>query len=424
MRRLRASTLRLASAMALAAVFLSSGRAAANVTFFDDNGWSIYTTGLIAAHYQLTTGDGDPSSLNPQGGVLLGGKFLTSQVQTSGSGAPTVTLSRLRSGFVGTQIGFGVNRRISDQVHVESLMAVNLEDISSDRGQSPSKGVDFREAWASLVTPYGSLKFGRMFSIFGSASAEVVLIAYRFGVGNPCTLSSSVIGCGSVGAGPLYAGFDAQMRYISPRIGGFQLQVAVVDPTRSQTNYLLTPVPRIDAELSYDHTFGATRLRLIGQGMSDQPEKQDATMQKLNVWGVMGAGIVDVAGLTVAGGGWTGAGIGTHVPLETEDPTYPIAFDGTGETRLFRGFFGNVAYDYQGTALAVGGGALFVRPTADDKITSAYSILAQNQEFHAVLSHKMDTIVFTAEYMRWTSKWHYGELQNMNFGGVGVNYFW
>jgi hypothetical protein len=36
----------------------------------------------------------------------------------------------------------------------------------------------------------------------------------------------------------------------------------------------------------------------------------------------------------------------------------------------------------------------------------------------------MDTVVFIAEYMRWTSKWHYGEIENLNFGGVGVNYFW
>jgi Gram-negative porin len=429
MRRFRALTLRIASTTALLVVALSAGRARADLTIFDDNGWTFYTNGLIAAHYQNISGDGDPAPLNPQGGaVLLGGKLLTSSQDSTVSGPKQVSVSRVRGGFVGTQIGFGVNRQISPNVHVESLMAVSLIDISNNRGDTPSKDVDFREAWASLVTPYGSLKFGRMFSIFGSASAQVVLMAYRYGVGNPCTLSSSIITCGSVGAGPLYAGFDAQMRYISPRIAGFELQVGIVDPTQSNTNiaYSHTPLPRVDAELNYDHSFGSsTHLRLVGQGLSDRPQEV-TTMgtRTLNAWGVMGAGILNVGGLSVGGGAWTGSAIGTHVPLESEDPTFPIAYDQLGNARLFRGFFGNIGYDFQGTALTLGGGALYVQATEDDKTTGAFSILAQNVEGHAVLTHKIDAIVLVAEFMHWQSKWHYGEVQAMNFAGVGINYAW
>ena len=426
MRRYRALTRRVLSATALLIVAISSRHAKADLTIYDQNGWSFYTKGLIAAQYQLVMGDGDPAGIN--GRELSGGKFLTSNSQDGRGATPTVTLSRMRSGFVGTQIGFGVNRKINDSIHVDSLMAVSLNDISSDRGQTRSRVSTSAKPGASIVTPYGSLKFGRMFSIFGSASADVVLIAYRYGLGNPCTLAvPGVIGCGSVGAGPLYAGFDAQMRYISPRLGGFELQFAVVDPTRSSTDFTLTPQPRFDAELNYDNAFGPAHVRVVAQGLSDLAEKVNGPdLQKLHVWGVMGTGIIDVAGLTVGGGGWTGSAIGTHVPFEVEDPTYPLSYDEqTGEGRLFRGFFGNVAYDYRGTALAVGAGTVFVRPTATDKgATVAYSVLTQNEEWHAVLTHKIDTVVFSAEYMHWTSKWYFGEKQNLNFGGVGVNYFW
>jgi Gram-negative porin len=428
MRQLRALTPKLVALTLLFVVALISGRAKADVTIFDNDGWSVYTNGLIAAHYQLQMGDGDPSPA-PGIGVLAGGKLLTTGSEDTTSGSKKVFLSRFRSGFVGTQLGIGINRRISDGVHVESLIAVSLQDISNNRGQNGAKEGDFREAWANVVTPYGSFKFGRMFSIFGSASAQVVLMAYRYGVGNPCAISSSTIACGSVGAGPLYAGFDAQMRYISPRVAGFQLQVALVDPTEFNANilYTLTPSPRVDGEINYDATFGPAHLRAYGQFISDRPVLNDTatmTLKTLNTWGAMGAAILDIGGLSLGGGGWEGRGIGTRVPLEAEDPAYPSAVDQLGNPRLFRGFFGNASYDFHGTALTVGGGALYVQPTTDDETETAFSILKQNQEFHAVLTHKIDTVVLVAEYMRWQSQWHYGEVQNFNFMGVGANYFW
>jgi hypothetical protein len=426
MRQLRALSPKLTSFALLLIVALYAGPTRADVTIFDHDGWSFYTAGLVAAHYQLVKGDGDPDTMH---GVLLGGKILSSGQEDTTGGSKEVTISRIRGGFVGTQIGFGVNRQLTMNTRVESFMAVSLIDISSDRGQAPSKNVDFREAWAAVVSPYGTFKFGRMFSIFGSASAQVVLMAYRYGVGHPCTVSSSVITCGSVGAGPLYAGFDAQMRYISPRLAGFQLQVAVVDPTESNASilYTLTAVPRFDGEINYDNTIGPARLRVFAQGITDRPVRVNSTtnsLETLNAWGAMGALLLDVGGLSLGGGGWTGSAIGTRVPLEAEDPTFPIAYDQTGKPRMFRGFFGNAQYNYEGTALTVGGGIVYVEATDDDQTTMMFSLLDHNQEVHAVLTHKFDAIVLNAEYMRWKSVWHYGETQNLNFAGVGINYVW
>jgi hypothetical protein len=66
-----------------------------------------------------------------------------------------------------------------------------------------------------------------------------------------------------------------------------------------------------------------------------------------------------------------------------------------------------------------------VRPTALDESDMASSdVLKQQYEFHATVSHKFDAIVLNAEFMHWTSQWHYGEKQNLNFMGVGANYVW
>jgi len=138
------------------------------------------------------------------------------------------------------------------------------------------------------VTPYGSLKFGRMFSIFGSASAPVILLAYRYGVGNPCFASQNTIACASVGAGPLFAGFDSQIRYISPRALGLEFQLAVSDPVIGPA-YHMSPLPRFDAELNYDRSFGPSgKLRVFGQGIAEKLQRVDGdNLKSVTVWGAM-----------------------------------------------------------------------------------------------------------------------------------------
>jgi predicted porin len=415
---------------AITAVLVSAGSARADVTIYDKDGWSFYTSGLVAAHYQLVKGGADPmfkGGLQPAGGLVLDERSI-SDVRDN-----TITLSDVRSGFIGTQIGFGVNRQISERVRVTSFLAISMNGLNSNRGQNYQKDVDYREGWAAVESPYGTFKFGRMFGLFASSSAEVMLMAFHYGVGDPCVINSSTIACGSSGAGPLYAGFDAAFRYSSPRFAGLQFQLAVADPDAG-VGLQMTPYPRVDAEVNLDQTFGPARLRLFGQSMWDRIETSmmglagmPGTLISHDVWGVMGTGLLNVGGFGLGGGGWTGKGIGERVPLEATDPANPLSFDKSPnkELRLFRGFYGNVQYDFQGTVLTGGGGVLFVRPTALDASDMAVNdVLKQQFEYHVTLSHKFDAIVLNAEYMRWTSEWHNGEKQVLNFMGAGANYVW
>ena len=237
-------------------------------------------------------------------------------------------------------------------MHVESLLSINMVGINSNRGQNLQKDVDYREAWAQVVSPYGSVRFGRMFGIFGEGSAEVMIMAFKYGVGHPCVISSATISCGSSGAGPIYAGFDGAIRYISPRLAGFELALSVVDPSVSP-NAKMSPYPRVDSEINFDHTFDAVKIRLIGQSMVEQIGKSTApagmtpgTVTTDTIWGAMGTGIVTIGGLGVGGGGWTGAGVGERIPLEATDPTNPISNDSTLELRHFRGFYGNAQFEF------------------------------------------------------------------------------
>jgi predicted porin len=442
MRRLSSLTLRFATAASLMILTAYAKRANADVTLYDKDGWSFHTTGLIAAHYQLVKGDADP---NGGGKSLAGGRILDEQ-SASDQRDQTITLSNIRTGFIGAQIGFGVNRKISENVHVESFLAISMNGINSNRGQNLQKDVDYREAWAAVVTPYGTVKFGRMFGLFASGSAEVVVMAYRYGVGNPCVINNATIACGSVGAGPLYAGFDGAIRYSTPRAAGLQFQLSIVDPSVGP-GMKMSPIPRVDAEINFDQTFGSARLRVFGQTMFDRigkstPPETDmtgaitaGTITWNTVWGAMGTAILNVGGLALGGGAWQGEGIGERIPMEANDPANPLSYDGSLTLRLFRGFFGNVQYDFHGTALTVGGGKLLVRPTdLDNSNPPPNFVLADQSEYHATLSHKIDAIVLNAEFMRWHTNWHKDpnlaadarnpNQQTVNFMGVGINYLW
>jgi len=417
-----------------AAVLAIPAKARADVTLVEKDGWTFYTRGLVAAHYQLVKGDADPDHKSPSGGTpaAAGGEIKDAQSTSDRSTVPpTITLSNIRSGFIGTQIGFGLNRRINDQVHVESLLAISMAGINSNRGQNLQKDVDYREGWAQVVTPYGTLRFGRMFGIFGEGSAEVMAMAFKYGVGHPCNISGAHISCGSSGAGPIYAGFDGAIRYISPRLAGLEAAISVVDPSISQKD-AMSPTPRVDGEINFDQTWNLVSLRIIGQGMyetihtSTPPAPMTpGTVTDNTIWGGMGTAIVGVGPVKAGGGGWLGTGVGERVPLEATDPGHPIYQDSKGEFRKFRGYYGNIQGEFMNNFLTVGGGILYVKPTAYDMTPTAEAdVLDHQSEFHVTYQHKWDAIVLNAEFTRWKTVWHFGAKQDLNFIGAGMNYVW
>jgi hypothetical protein len=414
-------------AAVLAATLLSTVSASADVLIHDKDGWRVYTRGLIAAHYQFIQGDGDPTSTS----LLVGGRILNNVSQDENN---ELASSRVRSGFVGTQVGLGIDNQLGESLEASGFFAVNAAGIDNAKGSESTKHADIREAWAALGGRFGTFSFGRMFSIFGSASGEVNAYAFGYGVGHPCAADSANISCGASGAGPLYAGFNAQFRYASPRIAGFAAEVSLADPT-GLPDYHITPQPRFDGELSYRATFASDGLlQLKGQGLVQKlvrlNEDRSDTVST-TAWGAMGAARFELSGFKAGGGAWTGKGMGTHVPLQQDNQANPLAHDKPGggfpghELRSFRGFFANLLYDYRGSALTVGGGAVFIQQTEADAAPDArLSLIRQNIEGHVVFTQRIHSVILTAEYMHFISEWYGGEKQKLSFFGAGANFVW
>jgi hypothetical protein len=422
------------AAAILVATFISAPAIAlAEVVVHDADGWRLFITGRAESHYQLAQGDGDPHNLNNK---LVGGQFQnTSQDENN-----QIFDSRIRSGFVATQIGFGVSDQFTPTLQGRAFVGIWLGGIDSHKGTPPdTKVVDAREGWGALDGKFGTFLFGRAFSIFGSASGVVNAYAYEFAVGNPCQLDVATIACGSVGAGPIYAGYNAQLRYATPRLAGLQLQASIEDPS-SLPDYQITRYPRVEGELSFMLRLGVDgKLIVVGQGLAQQLTKINGTQNgttSTTAWGGMGVARLEVRGLRLGGGAWTGKGMGTHVPFQQEDQGKPLAHDLPGgvdpagnplpgdQLRNFRGFFGNLAFDFHGTALAVGGGAANVQETLSDLLTPSTSLLRQNIEYHAVLTQRIYAVTLSAEYMHWRSSWYRGEAQDIDFIGAGSAFVW
>ncbi|HVU49425.1 MAG TPA: porin [Polyangia bacterium] len=437
MRGTRVSSL-LSAAVLASAISLCASSARADITIYDNDGWSLYARGLIASHYQLAVGKGDPSSMH---GVVVGGT--TNEGGAKDPKDDSILLSRVRSGFIGTQMGFGVRRMISQTVHVDSLVAINLADISSNRQQEANKSVDVREAWASVIGPAGTFRFGRMFNIYASGGAPIILLSHRYGVGNPCFVNQPTIACGPVGAGPQFANFDAQLRYESPRFAALQLQAAVVDPDVTP-DLQMTPYPRIDAELNFDQSFGAAaRLRAWVQmaTLTLNYRPSDFTMPLLvqQALGVFGSALLDAGPLSIGGGGWQCKGCGTRTFMEVGDSSNPLSADASKHLRTGRGFFGNAAVRLPAElTVAAGAGISYMEANQIDapelyidpmtmmpgQPSTSLSILKSSAEGHVTLAKQFDAVVLEAEFMYWHNEWHYGEHNTLVYTGAGANYVW
>jgi hypothetical protein len=418
---------KLAAVWALCALSMCPSIAKAEIVLYDANGWRFFTAGRVEGHFQLIQGDGDPVSHNR----LVGGQIQNTVTQDENN---KLIDTRIRSGFVGSQIDFGVSNKLDENYDARAMIAVWVNGIDSNKGTPPAnKDVDVREAWGSLAGPFGTFLFGRAFSIFGSASGEVNNYAFAYAVGHPCLADASTIACGSVGAGPLYAGFNAQLQYESPRVAGFGLRASLEDPS-SLPDYHITRLPRFEGEVSYQAQFlGDSQFVVKGQGLAQQLGKLNAARDgtvSTTAWGAMGAVRLELPWFKLGGGAWTGKGLGTNNALQQDDQAKPLAHDLPGgnfpgdELRSFRGFFGNVVFDYHGTALAVGAGSAFVQETISDAAAISTSLLRQNVEYHAVFTQRVHSIVLSAEFMHWVSRWYLGESQSLNFIGAGATFVW
>jgi hypothetical protein len=259
---------------------LLAAPAHADVVLLEKDGWTAYMNGRMQSFLNFNVGDGIPSyvldangaSVNLEGGGLGYGDAAIGDRKRLANGAydpadqGKVQDLRIRTGFVGNVLGFGVKKKLTEDTTVGGYTAVTVYIDSTSRRKYMPVNPDWRESFLKLEGPWGSVTAGRTLVLFSRGATEITyLYGYKYGLGWPgsvSSLSESGPGAGHVGFGILGNGFGAGFAYATPKLGGAQLTVGAYDANNIPGSGTLerTKWPRLEGEATFDSAIGTAGM--------------------------------------------------------------------------------------------------------------------------------------------------------------------
>jgi Gram-negative porin len=442
------------AAMAAVFVLLScswTGRASADIDLVNSKGWRVFTNGRLNGFGSYTFGDGLPTPPTDAagmtrysylGGGLTGGNGITDDKNK-------ITSTRIRSGFVGSILAFGVQKDLGAGTTLSGYFAV-WTSIETNHTRFDSPIPDVRESYLKASGPWGSLLVGRTLGLFGKTSVE---IDYNYAHGNalgyPCVLDSTLTAgaCGQIGFGVMFPYYSAGIAYTTPSLGGLALTAGVYDPVILAGKWELTPLPRLEGQLAYDQPIGASgKVHAAVEGLW-QKLQQTGTSITTDALGVAGGVRLEVGPVRLGAAGHYGTGLGFNYALEDSSASAYIAGTGDptnvdGKLRNYFGYYGQamlvfgdiVGREHQGLGkVDVGGGygvahlvqidGLDVNRT-DGQIGNPGLPKEQAGINGVVQYHIDDALTVAADYFRANFSWWDGAKQGVNTINAGVTMIW
>ncbi len=243
--------------------------AAAEVTLIERDGWTFFTEGRINVFGSLGFGDDFPA---PTPNLNVDASGLAPQHTVSGSGQPFTAGfasdqgnskgrylgTRVRSGFLGSVLAFGMKRQITETTTAKAYISLwgtaeaYARDRTQDIGNSQTKGFDVREGYVAFEGPWGTAAAGHQSGILGGIGTEIDYVyAHAYGLGLPC-LDVYYPTCGHVGTGALSPGFAPGFVYTTPSLNGLKLKAGVYDPVRLLGAWERVPYPRVEGSATFE----------------------------------------------------------------------------------------------------------------------------------------------------------------------------
>ena len=397
--------------------------------------WQVYTDGRVAGFLSWVHGDNAPTA-NPnlviggQNENVTGGGWALPTEPHSDNSTGTVNMMRLRSGFIGNQLGLGVRGQVTPWTTVTGYIQIWAYIESDQRDKSQPNPPDARQGYAKLEGPWGSFLAGRTRTLFSRGATDInVLYAHRWGVGFPNTIDKKGPTQGMVGFGVMGSGFAAGMIYGTPVMSGLQLNVGIFDPAAlGGPGWNGTKYVRPEAELTFERRFGETgkvvlfanwtRQKVYKSGQCDP----SAGLCDETVEGVGYGGRFEVGPFHLGVAGHYGKGLGLSYALEN---SYAAADFPDTRLRWSDGY-------YVQTQLVLGKFDLF----AGWGISRIFlTDLDQRQPWNSAIKHQMGInggVVYNVtpnvhvdlEYFRAEAVWYLGESQVLNCGAFGMTFNW
>ena len=420
--------------------FAASARAEVPLVKVGD-GWEVYTSGRIGAFLELLKGTGVPIVYDANGVPLhpVGNGGIVAQtdpVVVNGTTRPGPLLSfRVRSGFLGNILGFGVRRQLTENTTVSGFISI-WGTAETDSGRTFFKNfADEREGYLKVEGPAGSLLVGRALSLFSRGATEIdFLYGHGFAVGNPAGFDTAGPSAGHIGYGVLANVFVAGATYATPRFHGLQLTAGYYDPARLVGLYWTrSKLGRPEAEATYDALIGElARLHLFLNGAWQKVYATDVP-RSANVYGGGAGGRLEVGRVHLGIAGHYGQGLGVHYTLDGSD-----AVLNQYTTQRLRKFDG--AYVQSQVVLtskvdvSAGWGITRVHKLAEDydpanndpnTMQPRISFLRSQMGISGVVVyHASSYLHFAADYFRADVRWWLGEEQVVHGFNLGSTLVW
>lgn len=325
---------------------LLAAPANADVILVEKDGWTAYMNGRMQTFLNYNQGDGLPKkvydgnnaasvaaglgekTVQLQGGGLgYGDAAIEVQPQATGSVDPNdrgkVQDLRIRTGFVGNVLGFGIKKKLNEHTTLSGYTAVTVYIDSTSRRKYTRVDPDWRESFLRIEGPWGSVTAGRTLVLFSRGATEITyLYGYRYGLGWPgsiSNLSESGPGAGHVGFGILGNGFGAGIAYATPKLGNIaQLTVGAYDANNIPGSGTLerTKWPRLEGEATVDSTIGTLGMFKLFVNGAYQKIYENQGWKDQTIAGFGAGGRLELGPVHLGVAGHMGKGIGVDFALQ------------------------------------------------------------------------------------------------------------
>jgi hypothetical protein len=448
----------------LTALTLPSSALAEKVIAKGDN-WEVYTDGRTAGFVSWAYGQGPPQATygvtadgnlvqihDVKGGGLGGGSAME-QHPINDPNLPagqtlldrgTINSMRVRSGFIGNQLGLGVRGQVTPWTTVMAYIQIWAFVESVAREKNYPNYADVRQGYAKIEGLWGSLLAGRTRALFSRGATDIdTLYAHRWGVGWPGGIDTNGPTLGMIGFGVMGSGFSAGIIYGTPVLKGFQLNVGLFDPIRLQNgSWTRTKYLRPEAELTFERKFGETgKVVLFANGVFQKlykagycPSPDNPPPCEENPYGVGYGGRFELGPVHLGAAAHYGKGLGLNYALEASDATA----DPASNLRKNDGYYVQSQFVVRKFDLFAGWGIDRVMLTAQDNVTVPdpsdptgkppvipHSIIKSQMGINAgIVYNATPNLHFDLEYFRAQGKWFLGESQVVNVTSSGMTFNW
>jgi hypothetical protein len=416
-------------------------------------GWEVTTSGRVDSYLAWVFGKtvntvGFGNLVDPTSGSNERYRLIGPQVGIQGNPNPAgavadmqndtnLSAPRVRGGFASTILAFNVYKQISPNFKLTFKLGLwaGIQNglVGGVRQQNDVAAVDWRDQYMKLEGPWGVLWAGRLLGLFnrGGMRLDWYLI-HQQGVGHPCNVDSGgTTSCGGTGVGSLHPARNAQLAYSTPEAGGFQLTVAVLDPSMIDQFWNRTPYPRVEAEATFHRGFGGTNeinawanglSQVLGRVVDVQPQPVQgipgiAADKTVNVFAYGGGAWGRIAGFALGATGWAGKGLGTAFAFGN------TAIDDIGTLREHFGYLAVANYRLGKFEIATSYGSANARETSWDTNPMnpiKISLIKEVRGISYLVAYHMGPVTFSVDGMYMRNEWHRGEVQVANIVSGGM----